>query len=153
MSPKLRLAARAALTGLAFTSLTCLSVVAIADDHAYTEGPVVNVSMIRTVDGHFDDYMKWIGTTWKAQQEAAKKAGYIVSYQVLAAEPHTPDEPDIVLVITYQNWAALDGALAKGDEIAKQIEGSVSAANQAQVERAKIRRVLGSSTMQVLQLK
>jgi len=52
-----------------------------------------------------------------------------------------------------RNWAALDGALAKNDEIAKQIEGSVAASNKAQFERAAIRRILGSSTMQVLDLK
>jgi hypothetical protein len=36
--------------------------------------------------------------------------------------------------------AALDGGLAKADAIAKQIEGSVTAANQAQSDRAKIRQ-------------
>lgn len=124
-----------------------------ADDHAFTEGPVVNVASIRTVDGKFDDYMQWLATTWKQQNEAAKKAGYVVSYQVLTVEPRGPDDPDIYLMITYKNWAALDGALAKNDEISKLTEGSVSAANQAQHERAKIRRVLGSETMQVLNLK
>jgi hypothetical protein len=57
------------------------------------------------------------------------------------------------LIITYKNWAALDGALAKGDEISKQIEGSVSAASASQYDRAKIRRILGSETVQVLNLK
>jgi hypothetical protein len=56
-------------------------------------------------------------------------------------------------VITYKNWAALDGALAKGDEISKIMEGSVTAANKAQADRSKIRRVLGSSTAQQLMLK
>ena len=140
----------------AFAAVACfafISVSAVADDHAFTEGPVVNVSSIRTVDGKFDDYMKWLGTTWKAQNEAAIKAGYLVSYQVLSGQPSGPDDPDLYLVLTYKNWAALDGALAKNDEIAKQTEGSVAASNQAQFERAKIRRVLGSSTMQVLNLK
>jgi len=145
---KLGLAAAAA-----FAVLTCSSMTAFADEHPYSEGAVVNVSFIRTVDGKFDDYMKWISTTWKQEEEAAKKAGYILSYQVLAVEPRHPDDPDVVLTITYKNWAALDGALAKGDAIAKQIEGSVAAANQAQSERNKIRRVLGSQTMQVLELK
>lgn len=147
MSMKLRCAALAAVMGLA------IAVPALADDHAYSEGPVVNVSRIRTVDGKFDDYMKWLSTTWKAEQEASKKAGYIVSYEVTTLEARGPDDPDILLMITYKNWAALDGALAKGDAIAKQIEGSVTAANQSQFERAKIRRVLGTYTMQVLQLK
>ena len=148
MSRKHRLAACAA-----FATLACASVTAIADDHAYTEGPVVNVSRIRTVDGKFDDYMKWLDTTWKQEQEAAKKAGYILSYEVLTVEPREADDPDLLLRITYKNWAALDGALARGDEISKQFEGSVAAASQAQYDRAKIRTVLGSATMQVLQLK
>ena len=148
MSFKSQLAACAAYACLAFTSTS-----ALADDHAYTEGAVVNVSSIRTVDGKFDDYMKWLSTTWKAQNEAAKKAGYLVSYEVISVEPRGPDDPDLYLVLTYKNWAALDGALAKADEITKQTEGSVAAASQSQFERAKIRRVLGSETMQVLDLK
>jgi hypothetical protein len=148
MSIKHRFAAYAAFALLASTSIT-----ALADDHGYTEGEVVNVSRIKTVDGRFDDYMKWLDTTWKAEQEAAKKAGYIVSYQVVACEARGPDDPDLLLIVTYKNWAALDGAIAKGDEIAKQIEGSVAAANASQVDRAKIRRILGSETVQVLNLK
>ena len=148
MLGKYRLAAYAA-----FATLACTSFTALADDHAYTEGPVVNVSRIRTVDGKFDEYMNWLATTWKQENEASMKAGYILSYEVLAIEAREPDDPDLLLRITYKNWAALDGALAKGDEIAKQIEGSVAAASKAQVERAKIRTVLGSATMQVLKLK
>jgi hypothetical protein len=147
MSMKLRFVALAALASLT-TSLP-----AAADDHAYSEGPVVNVSRIRTVDGKFDDYLKWLDTTWKAEEEAAKKAGYILSYEVATLEAHGPDDPDILLMITYKNWAALDGALAKGDAIAKQVEGSITAANQSQYDRSKIRRVLGTYTMQVMQLK
>jgi hypothetical protein len=148
MSIKNQFAAVAALAALA-----CMSVSAYADDHAYTEGSVVNVARIRTVDGHFDDYMKWLDTTWKQEQEAAKKAGYISSYEVISVEARGPDDPDILLVITSKNWAARDGGLAKGDAIAKQIEGSVAAANQSEADRAKIRRVLGSTTMQILDLK
>ena len=39
----------------------------------YNDGPVLNVAAIRTVDGHFDDYMQWLATAWKKQEEAAKK--------------------------------------------------------------------------------
>ena len=38
---------------------------------------------------------------------------------MLQVEPREPTDPDLLLRITYKNWAALDGALAKGDEIAK----------------------------------
>ena len=148
MSVRNQFAALAALASLTFTSFS-----ALADDHAYAEGAVVNVSSIRTVDGKFDDYVAWLDNVWKAQNEAAKAAGDLISYQVIRAEPRGPDDPDLYLVLTYKNWAALDGALAKGDVIAKKTEGSVAASNQAQYDRSKIRRVLGSSTMQVLDLK
>ena len=148
MSINYRLAAVAALACLA-----CTSFAALADDHAYTEGSVVNMAKIRTVDGKFDEYVKWLDTTWKKNQEAAMKAGDVLSYDVLSVEPRTMDDPDLILVVTYKNWASLDGAIAKNDAISKQVEGSVAAANQSQVGRASIRRVLGSETMQQLKLK
>ncbi len=143
-----RFAAVAASLGLALTS-----VAALAEDHPFTEGQVVNVSAIRTEYGKFDDYMKFLDTKWKATQEAAKKAGYITGYKVIAVEPRGENDPDIYLVIYFKNWAALDGATAKGDEIAKQVEGSLAASNQGAVDRGKIRRVLGSWTGQQLDLK
>jgi hypothetical protein len=142
------LAALAALVCLATASVT-----AFADDHPYSEGPVINVASIRTLEGKFDDYMTWLSTTWKKMQEESKKKGYILDYSVLSVEARGPDDPNIYLVITYKNWAALDGALAKGDEIAKAAEGSIAAANKSQSDRDKIRRVLGSQTMQRLELK
>ncbi|MGH8264830.1 MAG: hypothetical protein ACRETU_12055 [Steroidobacterales bacterium] len=148
MSVKNRFAAYAAAAAFA-----CLSFAAFAEDHPYSEGAVVNVARIRTVDGHFDDYMKWLATGWKKQQEAAKKLGYIVSYQVVTVEARTPDEPDLLLITTYKNWAALDDALAKGDEVVKQMGQTNDQSNKEQADRSKIRTVLGSSTMQVLDLK
>jgi hypothetical protein len=133
--------------------LLTASVTASADEHPYGEGPVVNVASIRTLEGKFEEYMTWLSTTWKKMQEEAKKKGYIVDYEVLTVEARGPDDPDIYLVITYKNWAALDGSIAKGDEISKAVEGSVAAANRSQSERDKIRRVLGSQTMQQLVLK
>jgi len=143
-----RFAAFAAFFGLAFTSVG-----AFADDHAFTEGPIVQVSAIRTEYGKFDDYMKFLDTTWKATQEASKKAGYSTGYKVVTVQPRGENDPDIYLVVYFKNWAALDGATAKFDAIAKQVEGSVAAANQGAVDRGKIRRVLGSWTGQELDLK
>jgi hypothetical protein len=148
MSIKLRLAVGAAALGLSMAGAG-----ALADDHPYTEGTVSEVSAIRTLEGHFDDYMTWIDSVWKKEQEAAKKAGYIVSYQVFLAQPRTESDADVYLMITYKNFAALDGWIVKGDAVSKQIEGSVAAASQADADRGKIRRVLGTETIQSLNLK
>ncbi|HKD53968.1 MAG TPA: hypothetical protein VKB72_07085 [Steroidobacteraceae bacterium] len=137
----------------ALLTLAAFSSSVYADGRNWNDGPVVNVSAIRTVDGHFDDYMQWLATTWKQQEEAAKKAGLILSYDVLVAEARTPQDPDIFLVVRFKNWAALDSLGGKLDAISAQVEGSVEKANQSEVARGKIRTILGSQTMQVAELK
>jgi hypothetical protein len=130
-----------------------MATAALADGTHYNDGPVVNVSYIKTVDGRFDDYMSWLATTWKKQEEAAKKAGLILSYRVMVAEPRGPSDPDIYLVVEYKNWAAYDGLGGKLEAVSAQVEGSIQKANQAEVDRGKIRTVLGSETMQEALLK
>ena len=141
-----------AKTAVAFSALV-VSSVSMGNGADFNDGPVVNVSAIRTVDGHFDDYMHWLATGFKKQEEAAKKAGLIVEYHVYTAEPHGPNDPDIYLVVEYKNWAALDGIGAKFDALTTQTEGSVQKADDAEVSRAKIRTVLGSQTIQEALLK
>lgn len=114
---------------------------ATAQERPYTEGAIVNVAGIRTNYGMFDEYMKFLATTWKQEQEAAKKAGLILSYEVLTVEPRGENDADVYLVVTYENWAALDGLADRSEAIAKQVYGSTSAANQGVLDRAKMRRV------------
>ena len=139
--------------GSALLCCATLSTLSFADGRNYNDGPVVNVAAIRTVDGHFDDYMKWLATNWKKQEEAGKKAGLITSYRVLIVEPRGPNDPDIYLVTEFKNWAALDGLGGKLDTVSAQVEGSIEKANQSEADRAKIRTVLGSQTMQTAELK
>ena len=137
----------------ALVAASALTTPVYADGRDWNDGPVINVSSIRTVDGHFDDYMHWLATTYKKQQEAAKKGGLITSYRVIVIEPRGPNEPDILLVTEFKNWAALDHLGSKLDQISAQIEGSVEAAAKSEVDRAKIRTVLGSRTQQEAILK
>lgn len=133
--------------------LTAMTGVAYADGRDYNDGPVQNVTFIRTVDGHFDDYMHWLSTSWKKQQEAAKAAGLITRYQVLVGQAHNASDADVILVVEYKNWAALDHLGGKFDQISAKVEGSVDAANKSEADRAKIRTVLGSDNVQVAELK
>lgn len=137
----------------ALLTLTTLATVAHADGRDWNDGPVLNVSAIRTAEGHFDDYMHWLATSWKKQEEAAKAAGLITRYQAIVVEARNPHDPDIYLVVEYKNWAALDHLGGKFDKVSAQVEGSVEKAAQADAERNKIRTVLGSQTMQVAELK
>jgi hypothetical protein len=144
---------QALCVGAALLAATTLSTTASADGRDWNDGPVINVASIRTVDGHFDDYMHWLATTYKKQQEAAKAAGLILRYRVIVVEARTPEDPDILLVTEFKNWAALDHLGSKLDQVSVKIEGSVEKANQSEVERAKIRTVLGARTEQEALLK
>src|ERR1700686_145828 len=104
-------------------ALLSLATLAYADGRNFNDGPVVNVSAIKTVEGHFDDYMKWLATNWKKQEEAAKKAGLITKYQVLVVESQGPHDPDILLVVEFKNWAALDGLGSKFAAVSANGEG------------------------------
>ncbi len=137
----------------ALLAATTLTSTAFADGRDWNDGPVINVASIRTVDGHFDDYMHWLATTYKKQQEAAKKAGLITAYRVIVVEARGANDPDIYLVTEFKNWAALDHLASKLEAISAQVEGSVEKANQSEAERNKIRTVLGSRTEQEALLK
>jgi hypothetical protein len=137
----------------ALPALAILTTSAWADGRDFNDGPVVNSSYIRTVDGHFDEYMHWLATTYKKQQEAAKAAGLITSWRVLVTEARTPQDPDIILVVEYKNWAALDHLGGKLDQVSTKIEGSLEAAAKSEADRAKMRTILGSRTSQEAILK
>src|SRR2546429_8683450 len=99
----------------ALLSLTSVATTALADGRDYNDGPVINVAAIRTVDGHFDDYMHWLATGYKKQQEAAKEAGLITGYRVIVVGARGPDAPDILPLTRYKNWAAMHGLGPKRD--------------------------------------
>ena len=138
---------------IALSASMAVSSSALADGRDWNDGPVINVAAIRTVDGHFDDYMHWLATTWKKQEETAKAAGLITRYRVLVVEAHSPNDPNIYLITEFKNWAALDNLGSKLDNVSTKVEGSVDAASKNEADRAKIRAVLGSETMQEAALK
>jgi len=67
--------------------------------------------------------------------------------------PRGPDDPDIYLVTTYKNMAALDDLDARTDPISEKIEGNMAAQNKAYIERGKMRTVLGTQLMRQAVLK
>lgn len=133
--------------------LAAVATSAFANGRDYNDGPVVVRTAIRTVDGHFDQYMHWLDTVWKKQEEAEKKAGILIGYDVLVANPRGPQDADIYLVETYPDWAAFDGIGGKLDAIERNLAGSLRNADTQEADRASIRTVLGSEVMQVARLK
>ena len=134
--------------------LSSLSLNARAQDvRQYSEGPVTEVNYIQVEYGHFEEYIDWLNSTWKPTMEATKKAGLIIDYKVFSATPKTPDQPNIILMITFKDGAA---ALDKGveqEEVAKNVIGSTEFQNKARVARSEYRKVLGTELIREIILK
>ena len=138
------------LVSLAFSGMAAT---ALADDETvYTEGPVVEVSYIRTKPGKHDDYMKFLATTYRTLMEANKKAGLIQDYGIYQATPRSPQDPDLLLTTTYPNMAALDRN-EEAEALSVKTVGSMASQNQAAIDREAIREVLGSELLRKLVLK
>lgn len=134
-------------------TLSGLAATALADEgRPYKEGPVIEVSYIRTKPGKFDDYMKFLATTYRTLMEADKKAGLILDYAIYSAAPRSPQDPDLLLTITYPNMAALDRS-EEADAVAVKTVGSMAAQSQAAIDREALREVLGTELVRKLILK
>jgi hypothetical protein len=134
------------LFGVVATSLTLLALPAIAADSnapAFENGPVWDFAQIKTKDGHFDDYMHWLATDWKSQEEGLKKAGVIMDYKVYIVQNPRTDEPDVILGQEYKNMAVFDTPMAQQYALQAKIAGSLAKANQQQAARSTIRTIMG----------
>lgn len=144
---------------LLFASLAAATLFAAApafaadDGPTYETGPVWDFSQVQTKDGHFDDYMAWLDTGWKAQEEALKKAGIIIDYKVYLVENPRQGEPDLVLAQEYKNMAAFDATVAQQYAMQAKIFGSLPKANADQAARGSIRTIMGEVRMREAVLK
>ena len=122
------------------------------DERAYADGPVTQVNYLRVEYGRFEDYIDWLNSTWKPTMEATQKAGLIVDYKVFRATPKSPDQPNMLFMITYRNMAALDEGIEL-EAVAKQVIGNTEVQNNARLGRNEYRKVLGSELIRELILK
>ncbi|MBV9874179.1 MAG: hypothetical protein JO025_05585 [Verrucomicrobia bacterium] len=123
-------------------SLLSLDARAQDTEGAYTDGPVTQVSYIKVEYGRFAEYVDWLNSTWKPTLEATKKAGLIIDYKVFRATPKSPDQPNVIIMITFKNMAALDKR-TELEAVAKEVIGSAEVQNKARVGRNEYRKLLG----------
>ena len=138
------------MLGLLFSTV---SVGAIAQDSpSYKDGPVVAVSYINTKPGKFDDYMAWLDGQYKGLMNAQKQAGLILDFHVFSSQPRTPNDPDIILTVTYPNFAALDKS-NEADAVSAKVIGAAAVQSKQYADRGTMREVLGGQLIREMVLK
>jgi hypothetical protein len=125
------------------TVLLCISVFAQVN-RPYRNGSVWSVSFIRVKPGMDQAYMNYLASQWKANQEALKKEGLILSYKVLATEAHGTGDWNMLLMTEYKDLATREANEPKEDAVAQRVVGDDQKQMQGYKERAEIREVLGT---------
>jgi hypothetical protein len=110
----------------------------------YHNGAVWDISFIRMKPGMESAYMNYLAGSWKAEQEAQKKDGNILSYKVLSVEGHTPGEFNLMLMTEYKNLATMEANEDKADAVMQRVVGDDEKQRQGYKERLEIREVLGN---------
>ena len=136
------------------SALLTLSATAMAQDASrpWKDGPVVEVTTVRVKPGRFDDYMKFLGGSYKKMMDAQVKAGLVTTYRIFAVSPRSPQEPNVILTVTYPNMATLDKT-TEFDTIASSVAGPLDAQDKAYAERGPMRDIIGSTLMREVILK
>jgi hypothetical protein len=110
----------------------------------YHNGSVWDIGYIRMKPGMETAYLNYLAGQWKANQEAAKKEGLIVSYKVIGVEGHGPGEWNLMLMTEYKDLATMEANEDKGDALAQKMIGTDEKQMQGYKDRSEIREVMGN---------
>ena len=141
------------VVAVAALSLGIASLCSAQSDAPYTEGPVWNVTMIKTKTGMTDEYLKGLAKTLKGTLEEGKKQNLIVDYKILLGNAATPQDFDILIMVESKNMAALDNGREKFDPIARKVVGTTDQQQAMAVKRLDIREITGTKLMREITLK
>ena len=102
---------------LGFMAVICAPLVAQAEIWKDYE-PSEAVSELRVLDvkaNHMDDYLMNLERTWVRWMEVEKELGNVLSYDVWTSD--RADSPNVWLMTTYKDFAAMQGSEAQYDEV------------------------------------
>ena len=138
--------------GLLLLSLVLVGTGAAQDQ--YTEGPVSRVTLVHILPGHFNAFMEDLKTNIKPIWEAEKSSGLIESYSIFLNQTKSSiDDWDIGFVLTYKNFAALDGLGMKVLDLRMKQYGNKNKEQQVIDKRVDNGRVVASYLIRDITLK
>lgn len=138
-----------------FLVFSILSTTATAQDadRVWENGSVWSVSQIETKPGHFNDYIKDLSNVWRRYLDAQKRDGFVLSYKMLNVNFTRDEEPDLILMVEFKNWAAFDQGVEYFEKLATELQGSTKNARVANINREELRNLRGGLVAQEIKFK
>jgi hypothetical protein len=138
--------------GLLGLSLVLLAT-GVAQDQ-YTEGPVSRVTLVHILPGRFNAFMDDVKNNIKPLWDAEKSSGIIQDYGIFLNQTKNGiDDWDIGFILTYKNFAALDGLGMKVLELRMKQYGDKSKEQQVIDKRVENARGVSSMLIRDITLK
>ena len=97
--------------------------------------------------------MEDLNNVWRVFTEREMQDGDILSYRVLQVATPRDDEPNVMFLVEYKNWAAFDKGVEYFAKLSKEIMGSTEESDAASIDRAALRTLRGGLTAQEVKFK
>lgn len=134
---KLMLAAFAAST-LAFAAPSA----AFAQDQYPLKGAEwIDVTGISIEDGGGLRYAQWLATEWRKRLDFQVEKGWIESYEIWSNTYPRENEPNLWLVVRYNDWTDDETWETRGREMREYMAQSIAQLNEESGNRAQYRKV------------
>jgi hypothetical protein len=122
----------------------CGLAVAQAPQRPFHDGAVWQITFVKAKPGVGLNYMNYLATEWKTEQEALKKAGLTLNYMVIETESHSATDFDLMLMTQFKDLATMEANQDKMEEVTnKALNSNDQKMIAGYQERASWREILG----------
>lgn len=116
----------------------------LAQSKPYHDGSVWQIQCIHVKAGMEDRYARYLAGDWKKEQEAMRKAGYLLSYKAISTEAHNPTDCTVILMSEYKDLATMEANAEKAEQLGEQLFGGTAKIEAGYVDRSSYRDIIGS---------
>ena len=126
-----------------------------AQDHerGWETGHIVQVTNVHIKDGMFNAYINDLNNVWRKFIEEQMKDGSVIDYGIYSNPNSRKGEPDLVLTVTYANWAAFDRGVEYFEDIGSKVLGSPEEMREANIDRGELRDIGSTTVLQEIKFK
>lgn len=122
-------------------------------DRSHEPGQVLALTYVHTKPGMFNAYINDLKANWARSLDAQIEAGHVVSYGMYTIVAPREGEPNLILRVTYPNWATFDLSPDYWDELMSTTFGSQEQAREAGIKRGDLRTIGTEMILQELKFK
>jgi hypothetical protein len=115
----------------------------LAQSKPYHDGSVWDMQCIHVKAGMEDRYARYLAGDWKKEQDAMKKAAYVLSYKAIRTEAHNPTDCNVILMTEYKDLATMEANADKAEELSQGLVGGMPQMEAGYTDRSSYRDIIG----------